>query len=552
MARIRRRGFRSPLWLGTRLDRLPLFRFFADAIQRPISVSELAPQLFPSVEERIAQEATFQLGNLASLSRLENGQPLLPSRIHVVYRGLPPQFVCTNNACDRRRVDSRPYLGHLSAGDAGDCGCGGVRLELLSCRDCRTEYLLGHALPDSIQAFLDGHQPSLNLWSEATRTESGRVHVLPIDPDQPPTHLSGIEAWLDPVRERCTTQWPGRLHVHVGNQSYDSRRGRFTTFQRCCGCNKRVHISNRSNLRIQDLETKGQQPFSNLMAELFQQQGVQDVPEDQRWSRPNRGRKILAFSDSRQKAALLARDLQRDVQSDAFRALILEALQHELSPDGNVPIHHLAAAFMWRAAKRNLRFFDDRARTRYNLIVDRIYGLMSEHGLLDSRLQLVLEHFLDDPASERGSEVESGFLRAFSDPYFSFRHQLLGVLHPSSSFMNHLVTSCGDHPGGEAVVQWATRHVIDHALEHYALFPNTVWYMRDELAEDFTVPAAAPKGYSQQTSILHLHRLLFFHGGLSKICWSSVGGPLNRFRAFARIVIQVLVQHGCWCRSILA
>ena len=157
------------------------------------------------------------------------------------------------------------------------------------------------------------------------------------------------------------------------------------------------------------------------MAELFQQQGVQDIPEDQLVAAEPR-KENFGLQRQWQKAALLARDLQRDVQSDAFGALILEGLQHELAPKATCPCI-TAAAFMWRAAK-SLRFFDDRARVRYNGI-DRIHALMSEHDLLDSRLQLVLEHFLDDPASERGSEVESGFLRAFSDPYFSFRHQLL-------------------------------------------------------------------------------------------------------------------------------
>ena len=158
------------------------------------------------------------------------------------------------------------------------------------------------------------------------------------------------------------------------------------------------------------------------------------------------------------------------------------------------------------ARSRNLRFFDDRARTRYNLIVDRIYGLMSEHSLLDSQLQLVLEHF-DDPASS-GLKLSPGFSAPSVTRTF---HSGINFWCSSPIFFLHEppVTSCG-YPGEEAVVQWATRHVIDHALEHYALFPNTVWYMRDEARRGFYRASGRPQGLqptdlnppSPQTSVL--------------------------------------------------
>ena len=64
-----------------------------------------------------ANEAVLQLGNLASMSRLVvNGtpQPLLPTRVHTIYSGLPKHYICTNSSCSVRRVeDGNAHLGRL-------------------------------------------------------------------------------------------------------------------------------------------------------------------------------------------------------------------------------------------------------------------------------------------------------------------------------------------------------------------------------------------------------------------------------------------------------
>ncbi|MGR5916125.1 hypothetical protein ACT7CS_05065 [Bacillus pacificus] len=83
------------------------------------------------------------------------------------------------------------------------------------------------------------------------------------------------------------------------------------------------------NGTLQDLKTKGEQPFANIVREQFMLQ--QPIKKDS--SLPNEGRKVLLFSDGRQKAARLARDIPYEVELDSFRQVILLAAQKLISGD---------------------------------------------------------------------------------------------------------------------------------------------------------------------------------------------------------------------------
>ena len=117
---------------------------------------------------------------------------------------------------------------------------------------------------------------------------------------------------------------------------------------------------------IQDLETKGAQPFSNIVAELFDHQPeLTDLDSEEQRRRPNRGKKVLAFSDSRQKAATLARDLQRDLELDSCRTAFFSTLARELSLEGEWSLDELSVLFTVYCAKINISFFDNQLRENF-------------------------------------------------------------------------------------------------------------------------------------------------------------------------------------------
>ena len=101
-----------------------------------------------------------------------------------------------------------------------------------------------------------------------------------------------------------------------------------------------------------DLETKGEEPFANIVRTAFQYQ----PPDEGRKELPNQGRKLLCFSDSRQKAATLARDLQGTVELDSFREVVVAA-QSSL-PD-ETSMEYLFPAIAAYTRQRRIGFFDD-------------------------------------------------------------------------------------------------------------------------------------------------------------------------------------------------
>ena len=88
-------------------------------------------------------------------------------------------------------------------------------------------------------------------------------------------------------------------------------------FKPCAVCGK---IARFGRTYVQDHQTKGDQPFQALVARQIQIQPPGSVAASR--FAPLQGRKVLAFSDSRQVAARLAPNLQMYSVRDSLRPLI--------------------------------------------------------------------------------------------------------------------------------------------------------------------------------------------------------------------------------------
>lgn len=86
--------------------------------------------------------------------------------------------------------------------------------------------------------------------------------------------------------------------------------------------------SRRQSDQITSLMTRGDQAFSSLSLGLHQSQDG-DKPEDGVVSTPNRGKKVLIFSDGRQRAARMAKTIQDFANNDELRVSILHLLNDE-------------------------------------------------------------------------------------------------------------------------------------------------------------------------------------------------------------------------------
>lgn len=291
-------------------------------------------------------EATAGLLAAGAYARLDahdpDTPPLLPSRLHLMYRGLPGLWACMNPACSA--VESayrgeRP-CGKLYAAPRDWCDCGARVLEMFSCHVCGLLYLGG--VPDHrhwlwrYEPGLEGGIQNYEQYELFAIEEPNSGHVT--------QRRSIYTTEFDPADlSTARTVWrePGR-NTDTGHSPFPAS---------CPRCNAGRSPGGREI--IEPLRTKGHQSYSVLIEDAFrlqpatrarsQDEQLNEAETSNRggWfsrARPNRptpvmpptdinaGRKFLTFADGRQDAAILAGDLESNHQRDMFRQLLIVAL----------------------------------------------------------------------------------------------------------------------------------------------------------------------------------------------------------------------------------
>jgi hypothetical protein len=288
-----------------------------EAAGHAVAVSELAPRVFPGHPE--ARRALEALLTVATLARNKADEPgLVPTRVHGLFRGLHGLYACVNPQCGGRQSEpgDQAILGKLFTTPSAVCDACGCRVfEIASCRDCGSPYLLAYSQEESLDrlSFLWGETEGalfrLQLLPTAPRytdrTEIVRLHLrtgyLDTGNRFPDDEVRDLALWLD------------------------SDGKREASFDRCAMCQPSAPAKS----RIHDFRTRGEQPFTALIEAQFAEQPPQK--KDPRL--PNHGRKVLVFSDGRQKAARLAPALEHSHARDLFRQVVALAA-HELREQG--------------------------------------------------------------------------------------------------------------------------------------------------------------------------------------------------------------------------
>jgi ATP-dependent helicase YprA (DUF1998 family) len=304
--------------------------------------AELAESLFPGVAMPQAVKAVDALIALCALARSSEGTAtLLPSRIHSFHRGLPGLWICVNPNCDPARASAEPQTaGKLFAQPRDVCDACGCRVfELFTCRDCGAAYARAACEKSEIA------RPKF-LWRAPTQqpgAPSFDPGVRAVDLLLGATAAAGgpdIEVVdLDPRTGAIVK--PGSSHaVKVGlfamapkeKKIIEAIESSGRLFYRCGNCG---NDKNRKNEKGQDIprspvedhQTKGQDPFYALVREqLVRQPPRIKLPPFLKQETAFRGRKVLVFSDGRQKAARLAAEIGRTSLRDCIRPLLLRGV----------------------------------------------------------------------------------------------------------------------------------------------------------------------------------------------------------------------------------
>lgn len=309
----------------------PMGRLINATMEEAKPITALGSFLFnEDVPPQLVDEAVTVLMALGSVARPAPGLPgLLPCRVHNFFRGLPGLWVCMDPDCREISDDEGVGIcGKMYSQPMDQCGCCGARvLELFTCRNCGTAYA---------RAYTDDIDEPRNLWAEpgeALRMAGGESTPL-----EPLDLLLEEPAYDDAAEPADYDLQTGQLNPHTTGPRMRTvyiRQGRLADnhdddeegsagqeppgkFVPCAVCGKSARFG---RSYVQDHQTKGDQPFQALLTRQIQIQPP--GPQEATRFAPLRGRKVLAFSDSRQVAARLAPNVQMYSERDSLRPLII-------------------------------------------------------------------------------------------------------------------------------------------------------------------------------------------------------------------------------------
>ncbi len=271
-----------------------------------ITLRKAATHLFDS-DSTSAVRGAANLLDAASVARSAIGeQCLVPVRWHVVFRRIEQLCVCLNSACGLRSamgLSGEWPLGGFHPMPVPACGCGSPVLPLHICQGCGDPLLAGTESDD-------GAVRRLKAPTRFKRKDLPLFRFIEVDRAVAlglTTEGALFDGWEDGAIavERCLDRCPRCGAEAINDMPY----------ARSVGHTRQLAVS-------------------DLLEGLFE-----ELPVDVRGAagRPNGGRRMILFSDSRQIAAQLAPLVERSLRERATRQAILRVL----TPDSDPGAQHL-------------------------------------------------------------------------------------------------------------------------------------------------------------------------------------------------------------------
>lgn len=347
----------AQIWLYDFLNEFkPMIAVMKECRGHAVSYNDLAKKVFPGDDVIIAQKATAALLAIAPLAKNKDNQVLFPARLHMMFRGLKGIYACSNPNCGEQNLYQGLKIGKIYFGRERDtCECCDSKVyEVVNDRRCGALFLKGYMYQISIN-----HNFVWNKIGEQFDDTMKVVHLYIIPKDgcfkkSKETKIGWLNAITGKFFDNDTHESKkGFLHVAYNNKEQKGKPG-VLTYNVCPKCEK-------SHLNVSDFITKGNESFYNLVSEQLYVQPPNIFDAEMLKRLPNAGRKVLLFSDSRQRAAGLAKDLTRAADDDAVRKIMVIAsqkLQYWAEIKNKKPTMDLLyIVFLQVAYKNNLQLF---------------------------------------------------------------------------------------------------------------------------------------------------------------------------------------------------
>lgn len=378
--------------------------------------NKIVSSVFPNTDQKQAEKATEILIQLGTLAKSKENKVLLPSRVHLLFKGLNGIFACLNPNCECSHEVMGIKIGNIDEQLNFTCPkCGSRVFELICDRRCGTLF---------IRAFKDNTDPYNFLWQEQSDllyepeeihlwiVPKGRTDIFKNDVKQSNAKKNSEIKFVD-SRTGMLLNYNEKYEdddnfIKVLVPTKLKKESKAYTFETCPNCG-------RDKTKLTPFRTRGNEPFANIVIE-------------QLWAQPSRneelkneGKKVLLFSDSRQRAATLARDLTIASDGDAGRQALFVAakLLEEQYGKGSPPINLLYYAFLKVVHDNNLSFF-------YGDGKDAFKSQLRNYSQLYGHKKNPRYHSMKDNIGNPPEMFYQLLLKNISDSYRSFNNLCLG------------------------------------------------------------------------------------------------------------------------------
>ncbi|MDO4542967.1 MAG: DEAD/DEAH box helicase [Clostridia bacterium] len=334
-----------------------------------VSLDELSSDIFPGLSSENALKAVCVLLAIAPLAKNTKGSVLFPARMHMLFKGIFGVYACANADCSHSHSGGGLTLGeiYLHDGNLTCPHCGSVVYELYNDRRCGALFFKGYVLDDNSD--LHGN---VYLWRYPGQLMDRRmkeVHLfIPTDdfelPEKQrknaikPCYLDVKSGFINFTDDSVAGK-PWIRTLYYCNY-YAKGRPQIITFQICPHCRHQLSTS-----QLTSFSTRGNQSFFNLIKSQFQMQPSVPGKDGNPDRLPNEGRKVLLFSDSRQRAAKLARDMSDASDISVARQLFAIALKTMEEQPVEHSMNSLYDYFCLAAGQRHVQMFHSSERTKF-------------------------------------------------------------------------------------------------------------------------------------------------------------------------------------------
>ena len=296
---------RPAVLLHNSLSAAPMIHQLEEVLwhRKHVPLDELAKHLFGERSQQ-SLRAVVQLLQLAASARLKPASyPLVPHRIHIMSRPADGLTVCLNSACTGPDK-LLPLLGAVLAGYQDTCEfCGSGTLSLERCRNCGEWFLAGRDTGEVIAPAL----PRAREYGDESQRPQRLLFTLGF------SDSTKESIYIDPAtgkRRGSSVSGAVRMGEHTECPNCQAEESQIVSFY------------SGTPLTLSILA----ETLLTEMTEFPAREGNND------WL-PARGRRLLAFSDSRREAARLGPLLTNQHEQQLIRAAIVEALEESTLGD---------------------------------------------------------------------------------------------------------------------------------------------------------------------------------------------------------------------------